>query len=97
MTVPRVARSLFHCLLAVPLQLVVALITGSAWIGFVAVLFYFYGREKVQHEYRLKGGANTATVWHLGWWPGEWDDWSIADFMAPALVSAALAAFVHGI
>lgn len=96
MTADRLLRSLFHCLLAVPIQLVAALLAQSAWAGAIAVVFYFYGREKVQHEYALKGAASTATVWHRGWWPGEWSRASRFDFILPAAQSV-IAALAWGV
>ena len=86
-TARRWRLSLFHCLLALPVLALGWLIVGPVGaLWGVAVGFYF--REVCQHQYSLKGGGSTSTVWTRGWWPPEWPRASQFDFYAPLLSSA---------
>tara|TARA_R110000868_G_scaffold411755_1_gene708949 strand:- start:46344 stop:46631 length:288 start_codon:yes stop_codon:yes gene_type:complete len=84
--IPRYAKSLFHCVLALPMQAFAWAVCGP-WASVLAVAYWFYSREIVQYQYSIKGDASTATVWYKGWWPGEWDFWSQMDFIAPVVSS----------
>lgn len=85
--------SLSHVTLSVPIyglvyliSLLISLQSPNA-IAATFVLAWWWSREKSQHEYRVKGGDSTYTVWHKGWLPTEWDRYSILDLALPAVVA----------
>ena len=92
--------SLSHCFEALLVQIPVAFAaefagaakTYSWWIGFVAVVAWFWSREKTQYEQVVKvvGESNT-TVWAKGYGPWEWGSDSMLDLLFPVASSAALA------
>jgi hypothetical protein len=86
--------SLSHAIIAVgfmvPFLLVSIWIPTAQWIGVAFVIGWFWSREKTQHEYRAKGGRQTAFVFTIGWLPWEWDLYSRFEFIVPAFTSAGL-------
>ena len=89
LVIQRWHKSLFHCALALPIQ--AAAWQLGAWESVVVVAAWFHAREVVQHQYAIKGEASTSTVWYKGWFPFEWDKWSVVDFIAPVITSALIA------
>ena len=83
--------SLSHVLLSVPIYGLVYLISllfslpNSNAIAATFVVAWWWSREKTQHEYRVKGGERTYTVWHKGLLPLDWDRHSILDFALPSV------------
>ena len=90
MIIPRWAKSAFHCLLALPILVLMHAMTASWEAAILGVFLFFYSREMAQHQYRIKGDGSTATVWHKGWWPGEWDKWSRIDAALPVVSSVVI-------
>lgn len=82
----RLFSSLGHCLSSLAIQLL-CLIIMPAKYTIIAPIFFYYGREKVQHEYRLKGDESTSTVWQYGWIPFEWPFSSQLDLYLPAITA----------
>lgn len=89
--------SLAHALMAlgfmVPFVLLALITPWFLLCGVMLVVGWFHGREKVQHEYRVKGTAQTATVFFEGWNPKEWDFYSRVEFGAPVVAAVATAIF----
>lgn len=78
--------------LAVPLAL--ARVRAAWWIGAAVSAGFWWGREKVEHEFALKAAAGLRTLgpfWWRGWLPFEWGWRSAWEFLAPALVGVAVA------
>ena len=91
-------RSSFsHVLLSVPMFAVVYLalalfkVANPTLPATTFIVAWWWSREKVQHEYRLKGSDRTIFVWHKGWLPFEWDRYSILDFLLPSFFGVTLA------
>jgi hypothetical protein len=90
MTFERWHKSVFHCVLALPIQAIAFFIAGEI-ASVVAVAMFFYSREIVQYQYSIKGDASTSTVWREGWNPLQWDARSRVDFLAPIFSSSLIA------
>lgn len=84
--------SLSHVVVSVPiygLVYLISLLVGVPSPNVIAATFvvaWWWSREKTQHEYQVKGGERTYTVWYKGWLPLEWDRYSILDLALPAVV-----------
>lgn len=60
----------------------------APWVGTVAVIVWYWSREKVEYEFSRKvPGASTVSVWSIGWFPWEWDLYSQMDLFLPAVSS----------
>lgn len=66
-------------------------VRNAHWIAMAVAVSYYWGREKRDHENRLKRPA--AEVWHLGFFPWEYSPKGMADIAWPfgVCLAAALA------
>ncbi|UBM12822.1 hypothetical protein [Cupriavidus metallidurans] len=86
-------KSLSHCMVAPLIQLPVGLAAGSAWLGALAVVVWFWSREQCEFEFSLKRqGESTVDYWNRGWFPWQWGRDSALDLLAPAASSLLIAA-----
>lgn len=77
---------------AVPLRL--AGVSAAWWIGAALSAGFWWGREKMEHEFALKGLAGLRTVapfWWRGWMPWDWGWSSAMEFLAPSAACLAVA------
>ena len=93
--------SLSHVTLSVPIyglvfliSLLISLPSPNA-IAATFVVAWWWSREKTQHEYQVKDGKRTYTVWHKGWLPTEWDRHSILDLALPAVAAVLFSILIN--
>jgi hypothetical protein len=89
-----------HIVLAILIQLLVRILSGSWITGTVAVFAWFFSREIAQAEYRwiehFGAGLRANMPWWGGFDPRVWryaDPW--LDWIVPSLVSSAIAIIAH--
>ena len=89
-----------HAVLALAVQALLRLLTGSWWISAAAASAYFLGREAAQAEYRWIETFGAGLRANMPWWgPFDlrvWpklDQW--ADWIAPLLATHTLAYAMH--
>jgi len=93
-----------HVLLGLGIQLAIAgplrllRVRGAWWLAAAVSAGFWWGREKVEHEFMLKALAGLHTVgpfWWRGWLPFEWGARSVWEFLAPTLTGLLLAAWME--
>ena len=83
--------------LAVGLPLALARVQAAWWIGAAVSAGFWWGREKMEHEFALKVAAGLRSVgpfWWRGWLPVEWGGTSAWEFLAPTLAGLLIAAAI---
>ncbi len=89
-----------HVLLGLCIQFVVAMplkvagVRAAWWVGAAVSAGFWWGREKVEHEFALKAAAGLHTLgpfWWRGWLPVEWGARSAWEFLAPTLAGLLIA------
>lgn len=92
-----------HVLLGLCIQAVVAVplrlagVRAAWWFGAAVSAGFWWGREKVEHEFALKALAGLRTVgpfWWRGWLPTDWGGASPWEFLAPTVVGLGVAAWM---
>lgn len=86
---------MMHALIALCLQLAIALPTGQWWAGAAAGAFYFIGREIAQAEYRnieanFGGKRADMPIWG-GLEPRAWTRKGVLDWVTPCVIVASIA------
>lgn len=90
-----------HVLLGLGIQIVVAVplalarVRAAWWFGTAVSAGFWWGREKVEHEFALKAAAGLRSLgpfWWRGWLPPEWGGASAWEFLAPTLTGLLVAA-----
>ena len=89
-----------HILLAILIQLLVRIISGSWISGTIAACAWFLSREIAQAEYRWIEQFGSGLRANMPWWggvdPRVWkrpDPW--LDWIVPSLVTSAIALLAH--
>jgi hypothetical protein len=94
-------KSVSHCFEGLLIYIPTAILGYFIWnitgifLGAICVATWYWSREKVQQEYKLKGDGNTNTVWARGWFPFQWDLWSQLDLYLPVLSSVLLTIILY--
>lgn len=90
---------MIHLIIALAMQAGFGLATGNWWIGAIAPVATFIGREHAQAEYRWIERYGLGRRANMPWWGGfdlrVWDHldpW--IDWLAPVIGTAALAAAI---
>lgn len=93
-----------HVLLGLGIQAVVAMplrlsrVPRAWWLGAAVSAGFWWGREKVEHEFALKAMAGLHTLgpfWWRGWLPWEWGWRSAWEFVAPGLAGLTVAGIME--
>lgn len=89
-----------HVLLGIGIQLTAAVplrlvgVRAAWWIAAALSAGFWWGREKMEHEFALKAASGLRTVapfWWRGWMPWDWGWSSAMEFLAPATACLAVA------
>lgn len=84
-----------HTIIALALQLAIALFSASWWAGAAAGAFYFVGREFAQAEYRViyshYGRKRANAPWWCGFERRAWTRKGMLDWVMPAAAVIAVA------
>jgi hypothetical protein len=78
---------------AAGLPLALARVRNAAWIAAALAIGFYWGREKRDHENRLRRPA--ADVWDQGFLPWEWSPKGMADFVVPLVACLLVALALH--
>ena len=82
-----------HLVIALVLQALVWLVTGSPWYGFVFVSGLFLGREHAQFEYKIGDPSKLKGYEALAFW--KWSLDAKLDLIVPAGATLLVALLYH--
>lgn len=87
-----------HVIIALCIQLTVLLVTGDAWGGAAAAIFWYLSRELTQAEYRWIKVFGRGKRANMPWWgmfdPRVWNPKSVNDVFSPTIIVVMVALFL---